>query len=305
MTNAERTIQNLVNDARVIIVVKSVVVPVTNLMANIYQLWGRGVPIADIVRGMPRKTAEVNAYLKSRLRLDEAEAELRAASDDIVASRKLKAEMQSIKDSHRRMSIWPLIEAGEFSSISDGTLTHDDLTLTEGRLSEWIEKKVDLLPPSVRDLGRYAVISRDTALFQALQRSVEYGDFLAKAVLYDHLTKRKNLKREDALARITEEYVNYDRLPGRSRGYLENMGVLWFWNFKIRSTKIALSTIRNNPVHAMLSMAVPHPTMFGSVGSPMEDNIFSMASDGKLGWSVGPGMGLRSGSLFPWVNLIS
>ena len=305
MVNAEKTIQNLVNDARVMIVVKSVVVPVANLMANVYQLWGRGIPIVDIGRGMPRKMAEVNSYLKSRLRLDEAEAELRAATDNPIRARKLEAEMQSIKDSHRRMSIWPLIEAGEFSSISDGTLTHEDLSLTEGRLSEYIEKMVDRLPAKVRDLGRYAVISRDTALFQALQRSVEYGDFLAKAVLYDHLTKRKKLSQKDALARITEEYVNYDRLPGRSRGYAESMGVFWFWNFKIRSTKVALSMLRNNPVHALLANAVPHPTMFGSVGSPLEDNIFTMAADGSLDWSMGPGMGLRSPSLLPWFNLVN
>lgn len=304
MVTAEKTVQNLVSDARILIVVKSVVVPVTNMIANTYQLWARGVPINDIVRGIPRKTAEVNAYLKSRLRLDEAEAELRTSTDDPIASRKLEAEMQSIRDSHRRMSIWPLIEAGEFSSISDGTLTHDDLHLTEGRLSEWIEKKVDQLPPGIREAGRYAIISRDTALFQALQRSVEYGDFLAKAVLYDHLTQKKKLSRADAVARISEEFVNYDRLPGRSRGYLESMGVLWFWNFKIRSVKVALSTIRNNPVHALMAGLAPHPELFGSVGSPVGDNLFSMAADGDLGWSIGPGMGLRSHSLNPWLNLL-
>jgi len=48
------------------------------------------------------------------------------------------------------------------------------------------------------------------------------------------------------LARITEEYVNFDRLPGRSRGYLDEMGMMWFFNFKLRTTKVALSMLREN-----------------------------------------------------------
>lgn len=304
LTTAEKMIQSLATDSRVLIVVKSVVVTASNLMANVYQLAGNGVSVLDIGRGMPKKTAEVSSYLKSRLRLDEADAELRQTSDPIER-RKLEAEMQSINDIHRRMSIWPLIEAGEFSSISDGTLTHEDLELTEGRLSEWIEKKVDQIPnETLRQIGKYAIISRDTALFQALQKSVEYGDFLAKAVLYDHLTKREKRSSEEALAKIREEFVNYARLPGRSRGYIESLGLAWFYNYKIRSVKVAASMIRNNPVHALISMAVPAPPLFGSVGSPMTDNLFSLAGSGRLGWSIGPGMGLRAHQMNPVLEVM-
>jgi hypothetical protein len=196
-----------------------------------------------------------------------------------------------------------LIQAGEFSSISDGTLSREELSLTDGRLHAYVEKLVDKLPLSVQTMGKYAVISRDTALFRGLQRAVEYGDFLAKAVLYDELTKRKGLSPEEALAQITEEFVNYDRLPGRDRGYLESIGLLWFYNFKIRSTKVALSMIRNNPLHTLLSMSIPYPTTFGTVGIPVQDNFVSMALDGTLDYSIGPGMGLSSPTLHPWFNL--
>lgn len=303
MVQAEKFIQNRVTDARVMIVVKSIVVPLTNLMANVYQLSARGVPIAQTVRSMPKKTAEINAYVKGRLRKIELEGLLRAAGSDVVAQRKHSTEIQSIEDNWKRLSIWPLIQAGEFASVSDVGLGKEDIDITEGRLSAYVEKLVDRMPAGIQTAAKYAIVSKDTALFKGLQKTVEYGDFLAKAVLYDYLTQTKGESSESALGKVTEEYVNYDRLPGRTRAYLDNIGMLWFWNFKVRSAKVAVSMIRNNPVHAMLSMLAPAPPFIGSVGNPITDNILAVAADGRLDNSMGPGQGFRSMELIPWLNL--
>ncbi|AFV29065.1 virion RNA polymerase [Escherichia phage IME11] len=298
----ENLVQNLVKEAKTLIVVKSVVVPAVNFLANLYQMVARGVPVKNIAKSIPQKTAEINQYLKSRLRQVDAEAELRAATNPNQI-RKLKAEIQSISDSHKRLSIWPLLEAGEFSSIADAGIGRDDILITEGKLHEYMDKLADKLPKSVRNAGRYALITKDTALFQGIQKTVEYSDFIAKAIIYDELTQRKGKTREEALGRVTEEFINYDRLPGRFRGYMESIGLMWFYNFKIRSAKVAVSMIRNNPVHAAMAMLAPTPTMFGNVGLPIQDNIFSIAAQGNLGYSFGFGQGLRAHNLNPWLNL--
>lgn len=300
----ENLVQNLVKEAKTLIVVKSVVVPAVNFLANLYQMVARGVPVKNIAKSIPQKTAEINQYLKSRLRQVDAEAELRAATNPNQI-RKLKAEIQSITDSHKRMSIWPLLEAGEFSSIADAGIGRDDILITEGKLHEYMDKLADKLPKSVRTAGRYALITKDTALFQGIQKTVEYSDFIAKAIIYDELTQRKGKTREEALGRVTEEFVNYDRLPGRFRGYMESVGLMWFYNFKIRSAKVAVSMIRNNPVHAAMAMLAPTPTMFGNVGLPIQDNIFSIAAKGSLDYSWGFGQGFRAHNLNPWVNLVN
>lgn len=298
----ENLVQNLVKEAKTLIVVKSVVVPAVNFLANLYQMVARGVPVKNIAKSIPQKTAEINQYLKSRLRQVDAEAELRATTNPNQI-RKLKAEIQSISDSHKRLSIWPLLEAGEFSSIADAGIGRDDILITEGKLHEYMDKLADKLPKSVRNAGRYALITKDTALFQGIQKTVEYSDFIAKAIIYDELTQRKGKTREEALGRVTEEFINYDRLPGRFRGYMESVGLMWFYNFKIRSAKVAVSMIRNNPVHAAMAMLAPTPTMFGNVGLPIQDNIFSIAAQGNLGYSFGFGQGLRAHNLNPWLNL--
>lgn len=301
--NAESLVQNFVTDAKTTIVIKSVVVPIMNLTANVFQLAGRGVPLPSILRGMPKKAAEIDAYAKSRMKQIQLEAELNAAAGNLVRTRQINAEIQSITDSHKRMSVWPLIQAGEFSSISDAGVSRDEILLTEGRLNEYIEKLTSKLPKSFQTAARYAIVARDTALFQGLQKAVEYGDFLAKAVLYEDLIKRQGKSKEYALGRITEEFVNYDRLPGRFRGAMESNGLLWFWSFKIRSAKIAVSMIRNNPLQSLLVSLVPSSTVFGTIGLPIDDNIFSVAADGRLDYSMGPGQGFRSFTLNPWFNL--
>ena len=303
LLNAEKTLQNIVGDAKVLIVVKSVIVPVANIMSNMYQLIARGVPVRSIVGSIPSKLSEVETYTKTQVRLIEAEAELRAATGDPRIERRLKTEIQGIKDSHKRMSIWPLIEAGEFSGVADAGLTRGEIPLTSGRLQAYMEQAAAKLPGWGATVGRYALVTKDTALFQGLQKSVEYGDFLAKAILFDDLITRKKLTKAEALAKVTEEFVNYDRLSGRTRGALENNGLLWFYNFKIRSVKVAASMIRNNPVHALLSTVAPQLDMFGTIGLPTEDNMITKLFDGSLERSIGPGQGFHSALLNPWINL--
>ncbi|MFP3656202.1 hypothetical protein, partial [Burkholderia sp. SIMBA_052] len=86
----------------------------------------------------------------------------------------------------------------------------EDVELTSGKLYSYIESLVNKLPDGVKTAGRYALITKDTALYKGMQTATEYGDFLAKAILYDDLTKRQGRSKEYALSRVTEEYVNYD-----------------------------------------------------------------------------------------------
>ena len=51
---------------------------------------------------------------------------------------------------------------------------------------------------------------------------------------------------------ISEEFVNYNRLSGRGRDYLESMGLLWFMNYKIRIMKIMGKMVRDRPATALL-----------------------------------------------------
>ncbi|QXV74378.1 virion RNA polymerase protein [Rhizobium phage RHEph16] len=304
LVKAEEFAQKGVAAAKELIVVKSVIVPVSNILSNMWQLAHAGVPIKDIIRGMGTKTVEVNKYIENKARQIELEADLRAAQvrKDVRAERKLQTEWNQLEDSNKRLSIWKLIEEGEFTAISQGGPTQEDLAISKGKYIDYVENLAKSIPGPAQTIARYAMVSKDTALFQALARATQYGDFLAKGILYDHL--RKTMSHKEAVANVSEEFINYNRLAGRTRNYLESIGVLWFWNFKIRSVKVALRSIRRNPLRALLLTTTPVLPIVGSLGSPMEDNFFSVLADGKLGYSIGPGMGLNSPWLNPWLNLV-
>lgn len=306
MVAIEKNLQEVVANMKTMIVVKSVVVPAANAISNMFQLVNRGVPVKAVIRGFGKKSAEINFYIKSRKREIDLEAELRAAEGkgDLTAIRKLGNQLQSLKDSYKRLTIWPLIEAGEFSAISNGNVTAEDLALADGKWTNFVERKVAALPDGIRTPVRYALVTRDTALFQGLARAVQYGDFVAKAILYDDLVHRKAKGREEAISTVSEAFVNYNRLTGRSRQYLESVGLLWFYNYKLRIMKEAAYTLRNNPLRSLLMTAVPSLPLIGDIGLPTADNIVALGLDGNLGWSIGPSMGLNSFHLNPWINLV-
>ena len=183
----------------------------------------------------------------------------------------------------------PLVRAGEYNTIADVGDTPADLQLSMGRWGDYIEDKVNQLPKSIRTAGKYAIISRDTALYRGLEKGVQYGDFIAKAILYKHLMSQPLANEDRVLDRIRYEFVNYDMLAGRSREYLENIGLLWFYNFKLRTTRVAFSMLRNNPLHALVFLGMPN---ISDIGSPLTDNLLSKILGGGILGSVGPGMGL-------------
>ena len=298
VTYEQRT-KNMVKDVKTLIVVKSVVVPGVNLIANIFQMLVSGVPMAQIVRGMRDKTLEVDTYMKSNLRKMDLQVELLAAKGNVTRTNQLTAQIQSIEDSHRRLSIWPLIEAGELGSISDVGISRDEILLSEGKLQEYLEAKTEKLPKGLKTLGKNFLLTKDTALFQGMQKAMEYGDFLAKSIIYEH-QRSKGMGKTDALGLITDEFVNYDRLPGRVRGSLENFGLAWFWNYKLRIAKTAFRMIRQDPLRLALLAMIPVP-----VETPVSENVFTKLVEGSLGYSLGPGMAFDSIGMNPWVNAMN
>jgi hypothetical protein len=304
LVQAERFVEGVVGDIRKTIVVRSVIVPWGNFISNMGQLLTRGVPLHALISGVPKKLNEIQTYAKSQRDHIRYESDLLAAkgANDTRGIAQAEAKLKTIEDMQKRLSIWPLIAAGEFSSIAED-LDKADNPLATGRWMDWIESKI---PQSgmLKEPLKYYWLASDTPLFKALQTSVNYGDFVAKAVLYDHMTKTKKISKEDALPKISEEYVNYDKVRGRVRQKLENVGLLWFWNFKLRSTKVALSMIRENPVHALFYSLVPTPDILGDIDSPLLDNIFYQATDGSLGYSIGPGMAVQGFNMNPWNSLI-
>lgn len=301
---SERGIQTVVTAAKVTIVIKSVIVPISNIVSNFYQLMMNGVPMSYFGKRLAEKVKETNTYVSNRARQAEIGIELAAYKGQPQIAHRLQAEYTSLEDANRRMSIWPLVQKGEFNTITD-SLSEADRVVHTTQIFDKIEEKLEQLPGRVKDLAQYAYVSRNTSLFKLLNRTTQYGDFLAKALLMDHMMENQKKTQEEAYKVVRNEFVNYNLLPGRMRTFLESTGVIWFWNFKIRSMKVALRIMQDNPLKALVwsNMASSVIAIPGMDNTVLADNFATKLWDGSVSNSTGPGMSQMLLTSNPWYRL--
>jgi hypothetical protein len=294
----ETTIQGFMSNMRNNMIVKSITIPARIMMDNVRQLIQRGVPTLDIVQGIGAKLHEVHLYQQFRQKEMDFEAD-RWATTSPLEIHKINAKLQSIQDSYERMSIYPLIKHGDLNTIGE-LEDENEMKLSSGRVSEWLEQQIDKAPTAIQTPLKYAIVARDTSLYKGLERLMEYGDFIAKGIYYDHMTKREKISSEEALSKVSEEYVNFDWKAGRTRNYLDTMGITWFLAYKLRIAKIALSMMRDNPFGSLMTAFMPG---LNETGSVIDDNIFGKILSGHLGYSLGPMNALKGLNMGPFWSL--
>ena len=299
VVKAETVVGDLVSYAKTTIVVRSIVVAGDNILSNMLHLSLYGIGPIEIAKAGREKFLEINEYVKNQREMKTLEIDLAAAVRKPVERRKIEARMKVLEEINARMSIRPLIEAGEFSTISE-SLTEADVAIREGRWADYLESATDRLPSWAGVVAKNALVTKDTALFKGLNRMVQYGDFVAKAVLYDHLTQQRGMGKDEALDALMEEFVQYNRLPGRGRDFAESMGLLWFFNYKLRITKIALKMWRENPLRSLLLMGGAGP--MAGVDTVWSGSLLGKGLEGGLGYAFGPEMGINALALNPWYN---
>lgn len=292
----ETLLKNLTSSARNFIVIRSGEVMLFNLFSNFMSLVIRGVPIQDIMRLTPRITKELEQFNKIRQKQVLIEMAINAEKGkEHPSAFRIKTLQNRLREQKEAVDLLTysrdLLKAGEYNTIADLGDVNDDILLSTGRWGEYLESKVNLLPNALKEVGRQLIITKDTAIYRMLEKGTRYGDFIAKAILYRYLQENKRMPKDKALSKVRYEYVNYDMLPGRTREYLENMGLLWFYNYKLRIARTALSMLKENPLASLLYMVSPI-----SIGTPITDNVVVNALSGS-----GSSVGLKLFDL-PWFN---
>lgn len=280
LAGAERAIQYTSSYARSVIVVRSVVVPFYNICSNILQLRMRGIPLTYIAEKIATKTLEAEQYntlLNNQLKIRAKIATFPDPNDQ--GAIKLKRRLEIIEDKIGLLSINPMIEAGELSTINDVGDDYNQSVLT-GTWAEKLNEEVGKLPDSMIQAGKWLTVSKDTAMYKILEKATIYGDFVAKSIYYDWLTEH-GTQVNDALIKSMNEFVNYDMLAGRNREYLENMGVIMFYNYTLRSLRTAFDVMLHNPVSALLALHL-FPD-FMTANNVFTDSFIGKLAGGRLG----------------------
>lgn len=289
----ERGNQDIVSLTKDWIVVRSVVVGWRNILSNFAQLKMHNVTYGDIFKGQLAKLKEVDDFMRNRKEIIDLQLENQGNPSE-ANLRKIRR----LTEANNRMSIAPLIANGELPTVAEGMTIEDDESIRHG-LGGYIDKAFATLPKGISKSLQYALIAKNTPINSALNRMLTYSDLVAKAVLFDKLTLQDGFTTQQALQFIQDEFVNYDANPGRTRSYLESMGLTWFTNYKLKIQKTNLRLLRDHPISAL--------TVQGSAGqigldTPMDANIITGNNSSVFGT---PLKALEIPSLHPVVQLLN
>jgi hypothetical protein len=262
-----------------LILIRSVAVPVQNMVSNVIHLANWNIPLKQIRDRTRVGIAEAKKYTNNRIKLAELYVQMRDPSLSTNKRNILEAQVKHLSDALNNSPIHPLVEAGMFSNISSAAgyeqqgLDKDFTFRNTLKQKLGIEELMEDFDNS--GIGRAInniLISEGSDTFAFMEKSLDYGDFVAKFVLYDHLTKDKGLKSKEALSITLEEFVNYSMNRGALFDYANAMGLTWFMSYATGIQKVIWKMARRQTRRTAAIYGLGKVTGFTTVpiGNPLD-----------------------------------
>ena len=262
-----------------LILIRSIAVPVQNMVSNVIHLANWNIPLKQIRDRTRVGIAEAKKYTDNRIKLAELYVQMRDPSLSTNKRNILEAQVKHLSDALNNSPIHPLVEAGMFSNISSAAgyeqqgLDKDFTFRNTFKQKLGIEELMEDFDNS--GIGRAVnniLISEGSDTFAFMEKSLDYGDFVAKFVLYDHLTKDKGLKSKEALSITLEEFVNYSMNRGALFDYANAMGLTWFMSYATGIQKVIWKMARRQTRRTAAVYGLGKVTGFTTVpmGNPLD-----------------------------------
>lgn len=262
-----------------LILIRSIAVPVQNMVSNVIHLANWNIPLKQIRDKTRVGIAEAKKYTDNRIKLAELYVQMRDPSLSTNKRNILEAQVKHLSDALNNSPIHPLVEAGMFSNISSAAgyeqqgLDKDFTFRNTLKQKLGIEEMMEDFDNS--GIGRAInniLISEGSDTFAFMEKFLDYGDFVAKFVLYDHLTKDKGLTSKEALSITLEEFVNYSMNRGALFDYANAMGLTWFMSYATGIQKVIWKMARRQTRRTAAVYGLGKITGFTTVpmGNPLD-----------------------------------
>lgn len=262
-----------------LILIRSIAVPVQNMFSNVIHLANWNIPLKQIRDRTRVGIAEAKKYTNNRIKLAELYVQMRDPSLSTNKRNVLEAQVKHLSDALNNSPIHPLVEAGMFSNISsaagyeqqglDKDFTFRNTFKQKLGIEELME---DFYNSGIGRAVNNILINEGSDTFAFMEKFLDYGDFVAKFVLYDHLTKDKGLKSKEALSITLEEFVNYSMNRGALFDYANAMGLTWFMSYATGIQKVIWKMARRQTRRTAAVYGLGKVTGFTTVpmGNPLD-----------------------------------
>jgi hypothetical protein len=236
---AEEAWKDLMKMVRDVIVVKSGVVAVGNIISNIVLLRMHGVPFHKIIKLSSQAWKAANDYQDAKYEHDRIEFELKANAGTMSITQigKLKNKLVELETQMNGSPVSRLIDLGVYQTIVEEVDPEEVTYGYKSKLEDIMSPVTNRVPDVVMDLGKVFFMAQDTKLYQAMRNATQMSDFVARYVMFEY-EKEQGKNEMDALDSAVENFVNYDIPMHRSLHWLSDMGILWFPKFFLGIQKV-------------------------------------------------------------------
>ena len=252
--------QEIVALGAIQIVVKTPQVLIDNVMSNTIILLRDGLNPTEIVRRHTEGIAALNQHEQDIALEQQLVLELQ---QDPKNQRKL-SQLAKTRESIKRNPVTELINEGIFQSITEDINVNkytSASTIANTRVGKAIQNN---MPGFMTPIFQHVFMTKDTYLFKQFLKATQYSDFLARYTRYEFLKEREgldqlegdayNAKKNEILLDLVEDYVNYDVPQHKMLQYANDMGMIRFTKYFLRTQRVIVKKWKQQPINNMASV---------------------------------------------------
>ena len=291
------------------VVIKTLAVPMENVISNFIQVTTKGHSLQAVYRAHVEGWKGLNEWRKDEHRLTELVGLMHAYPNE----KKYKNEYEGIQARMEMNPVKPLVDAGLYQHITEDIGTGD--FSSSSRFANWANEKMDGWPTLIKTGVNYLFVTEQTGLFRALQKFVMYGDFIARYsqyVLGVEKYKRKNPKAsrtevqkvaDKLVLEVTRSFVNYANPDSAVWQYVQDIGAARFTKYGIGIQKVIKDLAMDHPIKFAMSIAAQEGVESATGWNPASIDEMSWAVGHSL-FTPGPGGIVKSlmDNAVPWVG---
>jgi hypothetical protein len=256
LTKGERAWQEIVREAKDIIVVKTGIVMIGNIYSNESLLSLSGVPHKGRLQHHLTALKGATAYQRDTAKLAELQAKIDTGYTQGNETQ-IKRDIIRLKDAIDRNPVRVLVEEGLMPTIVEDTAGEEDPYSYKSAFARKTEQYTNQLNPVVKEIAKQVYMTHDTKTYQTLNRVTQLSDFVARYTYYQHLISKKNpLSHKEAVQKASEAFVNYDIPMHKGLQYTDDMGLTMFTKYFLRIQKPLIELARDNPARVLLAVAL-------------------------------------------------
>ena len=255
----QRAWEEIVAQVKDIVVIRTGTVMLGNIISNFSLLKANGIPMSDIIKNH-------HVAIKAYKQFDANSQEL----FELMTERKLgflrgeaaakESRINQLEDAINTSPIKKLIDAGLRPSIVEDLTDIDDQYSYKSAFVDNMDKYVNKINPTVRNVANQLLVTKNSELYKALSKTTQMSDFVARYVLFDHLTKRKDnpLTDKEAIFEVGEAFINYDIPMAKGLQFIDDMGFTPFIKYFARIQRVLLKTAKDHPMQMLGLVALNH-----------------------------------------------